>query len=331
MRRGSLVQWRSPPRPILDGLLALGLLGVGAGAICAWLAPLHHLFDLGAMFAGPAFTSAVIGLGLAAVFRRWRLIAGFAAVGVALFVALLPQWFPARAPAMAGARPVTVYFANVWARNQDNAAIARSVQAVDADVVAMTEIADRHVPALPQILKAYPYRTSTAPARYFEGGPRTVIASRYRITASPVVVRDGLAAGEVIVRAPGGDIRLLAVHLTRPWPLDGRVRAQRDQTRRLAARIKAGEHDRILIVGDFNATASSAILKRFAREGGVTPAPALTGTWFHPLPGPLRIAIDNAFTGPGLTVLSRKVGPENGSDHLPIVVTVASANENPRR
>ena len=323
MSRKSLVEWRSPPRPILDGLLALGLLGVGGAAACAWLAPLHHLFDLGAMFAGPALASAVVVLAVAALFRRWKLVAGFAACAVALFVALQPQWFPAQPEAAAGARPVTVYFANVWARNRDNAAIARSVAAVNADVVAMTEIADQHAPALPEILKAYPYRTSTAPARYFEGGPRTVIASRYPISASPVTAQDGLAAGEVIVHAPGGDFRLVAVHLTRPWPLDGRVRAQRDQTRRLARRIKAGEHRRVLIVGDFNATASSAILKRFAREAGVIPAPARIGTWFHPVPGPFRIAIDNAFTGPGLTVLARRVGPDNGSDHLPIVVTVA--------
>ena len=38
---------------------------------------------------------------------------------------------------------------------------------------------------------------------------------------------------------------------------------------------------------------------------------------------PPPIAIDNAFVGPGLTVTQRRVGPDNGSDHRPIVVTVA--------
>lgn len=325
MSRKSLVEWRSPPRPILDAFLTLGLLGVGGAALSAWLAPFHHLFDLGAMFAGPALTSAVVGLALAAVFQRWRMIAGFGGVGLALFLALRPQWYPAQPGAAEGAKPVTVYFANVWVQNRDNAALARSVQAVNADVVALTEIADHHATDLPEILKAYPYRTATAPARYFAGGPRTVIASKYPIDPGVTSLQDGLAVGEATIRAPGGDFRLLAVHLTRPWPLDGRVHAQRDQTKRLARRIQAGEHDRILIVGDFNATASSAILKRFAREAGVVPAPAFMGTWFHPLPGPFRIAIDNAFTGPGLTVAARKVGPANGSDHLPIVVTVVSA------
>lgn len=331
MSRGSLVARHSSPLPILDAFLALGLLGVGVAAACAWLAPVHHLFDLVAMFAAPAFASAVIGLGLAALFRRWRLVAGFAPVAVALFLALRPQWFPAQPEAAPGARPVTVYFANVWVQNRDNAALAGSIQAVNADVVALTEIADHHASDLPQILKAYPYRTATAPARYFAGGPRTVIASRYPIDPGVTSLQDGLAVGEATIRAPGGDFRLLAVHLTRPWPLDGRVHAQRDQTRRLARRIKAGEREQVLIVGDFNATTASAILKRFAREAGVTPARAVMGTWFHPLPGPFRLAIDNAFTGPGLTVLDRKVGPANGSDHRPIVVTVARTSKNPRR
>ena len=250
---------------------------------------------------------------------------GFGVAAAFLLLHLGPQWFPRHAPAAEGARPVTVYFANVWVQNQDNAAIARSVQQVNADVVALTEIADNHAPALPEILKAYPYRTATAPARYFQGGPRTVIASRYPLSPSSVSIQDGLAVGEVTVRAPGGPIRLLAVHLTRPWPLDGRVRAQRDQTRRLARRIQAGPAMPVLVVGDFNATASSAILRRFAKEAGLTPAPARLGTWFHPMPGVFSIAIDNAFAGPGLTVLDRKVGPPNGSDHRPIVVTVANA------
>jgi endonuclease/exonuclease/phosphatase (EEP) superfamily protein YafD len=322
----SAIREPSDGKPILIGLLGLGLIGVAGAAACAWLAPLHHLFDLVAMFAAPGFASAVVGLGLAALFRRWKLTGGFVVAALVLLLALRPQWFPAQPAAAAGAKPVTVYFANVWVRNRDNAALARSVKAVNADVVALTEIADHHATDLPEILKAYPYRTATAPARYFAGGPRTVIASRYPIEASPTTLQDGLAVGEAIVHAPGGDFRLLAVHLTRPWPLDGRVHAQRDQTKRLARRIQAGEHDQVLIVGDFNATASSAILKRFAREAGVTPAQAIMGTWFHPLPGPFRLAIDNAFTGPGLTVLRRKVGPANGSDHRPIVVTVARAN-----
>jgi len=323
---GPIVFEHAPRRGgFLAGLLALGLLGVGGAAVAAWLSPLHHLFDLVAMFAAPAFASALIGAAAALAMRGWRLAIAFAACAAALLMHLAPQWFPAEVPAAQGARPVRIYFANVWANNRDNAAIARSVQAENADVVAMVEIADQHAPALPDILKAYPYRTSTAPARYFRGGPRTVIASRWPIERSSVEIQDGLAVGEVVVQAPDGPFRLLAVHLTRPWPLDGRVRAQRDQTRRLAQRIRSGEHQRVVVVGDFNATAASAILRRFAGEAGVRPAQARIGTWFDPLPGPFRLAIDNAFVGPGMTVLERRVGPDNGSDHRPIVVTVARA------
>jgi len=309
----------------LGFLLGLGLLGVAGAAVSAWLSRFHHLFDLVAMFAGPALSAAVVGLVLATILRRWRMAGGFVAAALALFVFLQPQWSPRGAAPSPAAPPVTVYFANVWAQNEDNAALARSIAAADADVVALVEITDHHAGAMSEILKGYPYRTSTSPARRFRGGPRVVVGSRYPLGPSDTGLRDGLAVGEVTVSGPSGPFRLMAVHLTRPWPLDGRVRAQRDQTRRLARRIRAGEDERLLVVGDFNATASSAILRRFANEAEVTPAPARTGTWFDPLPGVFRIAIDNAFVGRGLAVTDRRVGRSNGSDHLPIIVTVKPA------
>jgi endonuclease/exonuclease/phosphatase (EEP) superfamily protein YafD len=316
----------TPRRSAFVGLLAwLALLGVLGVTVAAWLSRFHHLFDLIAMFAGPALSSALIAAVVAFLLRRRGMAISFVAGAALLLIHLGPQYFPSLPKPAATAHPVTVYFANVWAMNDDNAAIARSVQKANADVVAMTEIADQHVPALPDILKGYPYRTSTDPARNFAGGPRTVIASRYPIDQLDLSLHDGLAVGEVTVRGPDGPFRLMAVHLTRPWPLDGRVHAQRDQTKRLARRIHAGEDQRLVIVGDFNAPAASAILRRFSREGGVVSAPAWMGTWFNPMPGPFAIAIDNAFVGPGMTVTRRRVGPANGSDHWPIVVTVAPA------
>ena len=307
---------------IISLFLSLGLLGVAGGAAATWLAPLHHLFDLVAMFASPALTCAVIGLLLAAVARRWPMAGGFVAAGLALLLALRPQWFPAHPAPPAAVEPARVYFANVWARNHEVDAIARSVAEADADVVAMVEITDEHAAALPRILKAYPYRTSSRPARFFAGGPRAIVASKWPLRKA-AAVQDGLAAEDVIVSAPFGEFRLIAVHLTRPWPLDGRKGEQIDQTVRLAQRIRYGEQVPALAVGDFNATAACHVLSDFAGKGGVRPAPARTGTWPGFLPLPFRIAIDNAFVGPGLTVTARETGAANGSDHSPIIVEVA--------
>lgn len=304
--------------------LGLGLLGVAGGAAAAWLAPLHHLFDLIAMFAAPALTSAVIGLVLAGLARRWRLAGGFVVAGLALLLALRPQWFPSHPEPAPGAAPVRVYFANVWAQNHEVEAIARSVAAADADVVAMVEITDEHAAALPRILKDYPYRSSSQPARFFAGGPRAVIASKWPLRKTPVL-QDGLAAEDVMVAAPSGEFRFIALHLTRPWPLDGRKGEQIDQTVRLALRIRHSERAPVLAMGDFNATASSDVLRDFAGKAGVTPAPARVGTWPDFLPSPFRIAIDNAFAGHGLTVTRREIGAANGSDHRPIIVEIAPA------
>lgn len=304
-------------------ILGLGLLGVAFGAACAWLAGLHHLFDLVAMFAAPALTSAVIGAVLAALLRRWRIAGGFIAAGLALFLALRPQWYPAQPEPVTGVTPVRVYFANVWASNQQLDKLEASIKASKADVVGLVEITDAHAAALPGILRDYPYVSSSEPARFFLGGPRVVIASKWPLT--PVDhARDGLATKDVIVAAPQGAFRFIALHLTRPWPLDGRKGEQIDQTVRLAQRVQ-GSDGRVLMMGDFNATASSDVLRDFAREASVTPAPAKVGTWPNFLPMPFRIGIDNAFTGPRLAVVKREIGRADGSDHRPVIVEIAPA------
>ena len=311
--------------PYVTIFLGLGLLGVILGAAGAWLSSVDHLADVVAMFAAPALTSTAIGLVLSLLVRRWRYAAGYLAAGLALLLFLQPQWFPKHPPAEAGARPIRIYFSNVWAQNDEIDAMAASVAAAKADVVAMVEVTDGHAQAMDRILAGYPHRLSTRPARFFSGGPRVVVASRWPIEDHTNDIGDGLAVGDVTIRAPSGPLRLITAHLTRPWPLDGRMGYQRDQTRRLANRVRFGEREHVVLVGDFNATASSDTLRDFAADAKVTPARAVTGTWIHPLPGVFRIAIDNAFTGPGLAVTKREIGKPNGSDHRPIIVEVKPA------
>ncbi len=309
----------------LTFLLSLGLLGVAGGALGALLAGRHDLLDLIGMFAAPALTCAVIGVALALLLRRWKLALGYALAGLALFLCLRPQWFPQAPSAAPEAEPVRVYFANVWAGNRETDAIAASVHAAEADVVALVEITDEHAAALDRILKDHPYRASTRPARFFRGGPRVVIAAKWPVKEAYLGLQDGLAVGDTVVSTPQGELRVIAAHLTRPWPMDGRRGEQRRQADRLARRITGGQADRVLVVGDFNATGSSDVLRDFASQARLSPAPARLGTWPRQLPGVFRIAIDNAFAGPGLAIVSRELGQANGSDHRPIVVEVAPA------
>ena len=112
--------------------------------------------------------------------------------------------------------------------------------------------------------------------------------------------------------------------MTRPWPFRAKGALQR-QLWHITKGIKQGQPEPLVVVGDFNSTASGALLDAFARELELAPAAAPLGDWPTPLPAPFRIAIENAFAGHGETIVERTLGQPNGSDHQPIVFEVAPA------
>lgn len=308
---------------VLDLLVFAVVVAAGLTAGSALLADRAPVFALIEQFAAPALAVCAI-LAPAAFFtgRRWASLF-LTAAGGALLLNLQPQWFPPSTPAAPGAPPTRVYFANVWAQNDRMSTLKRSITAADADVVALVEVTEDHQRVMPVLLDQYPYLISGRPGRR-AGAARVMVASRVPVRVLSRDRADGLSALEVLVRAPKAPFRLIVVHTTRPWPFD-RPGAQADQLERVKARLYNGSPERTLIVGDFNATASSALLERFARQTTLRPAPAVIGTWPSAAPGPFRIGIDNAFVGRGLTVTGRRIGAPNGSDHRPIVLEVAPA------
>lgn len=308
-------------------MVALLLLAWSAASLtlaaAALLADRHYALDLLAQFAAPALVLAAAGaLAAAAALRPAFATANLLAFAV-LLVAMQPQLRPAT-PAAAPAPAVRVLFNNVWVRNPEPARLAATVAAEDADVVALVEVGPRHLRALEPVLRRYPHRIVSVTGRFRGRDPRILIASRHPLALRASERRDGLAVTEVDVAAPGLPFRLVASHLTRPWPFD-RPQAQHRQAERLARRILAGEPRRTLLVGDFNAVPAGAVLRRFSARTGLVPAPAPLGTWPAAVPAPLRIGIDNAFAGPELSLAARRVGPDTGSDHRPVLLTLRPA------
>lgn len=309
---------------VLDLAVFAAVVGAGLAAASTLLADRAPVFALIEQFAAPAAALAVIAAPAAFLTsRRWgaALLAASAAV---LVFGLRPQLFPESPPPAGDARAVRVYFANVWAKNDRMSTLKASIQEADADVVALVEVTEDHQRMLPVLLEDYPYLVSGRPGTRYAGAPRVLVASRVPVRAIGRERADGLSALEVLVRAPGTPFRLMVVHTTRPWPFD-RPDAQARQLERVKARLFNGGPERTLLVGDFNATPSTAVLERFAAQTRMRPAPAVVGTWPSAAPAPFRIGIDNAFVGRELTITSRRLGAPNGSDHKPLVLTVAPA------
>ncbi len=297
--------------PLLLGLLALSRFG-------------HRWVDILFQFTAPLLIVTVLLTAVLAGARMWAAtLHGLAAI-VALALAVAPQWFPASAAPRPGAPLVRIYSANVQALNTDVDAIRLSLVAVDADVVVLIEVGDAPAARLDQILADYPHRIASPRIERSSGAARSVVASRWPLTA----IRDrpdGLHAVGATVRTPLGPLNVLGVHLTRPWPFQEQW-GQISQTMALAA-VVSDLSGPVVVAGDFNSVSSARIGRQIRRDIGLRPAPGFPGTWPAAVPSVFGVTIDQVYRSPDLALVSRRLGRPTGSDHRPVVteITLAAA------
>jgi endonuclease/exonuclease/phosphatase (EEP) superfamily protein YafD len=133
-----------------------------------------------------------------------------------------------------------------------------------------------------------------------------------------------ISLGVVLQVEVGGEsVEIVGLHP--PSPLSSERARIRDEILSAGGDWAADSDAPVLVIGDFNATPWSHVVKSMARVGGLTDSlkgrglqPSWPAGW-----GPLMIPIDNALTSQGLVVVERRTGPPLGSDHRPLLVTVA--------
>ena len=82
-----------------------------------------------------------------------------------------------------------------------------------------------------------------------------------------------------------------------------------------------------IVLGDLNTTPWSAGYRELLEEAGLEDTRegyGLQTTWPSFLPAALRIPVDHVLVTPDLAAADRQVGPEVGSDHLPVWVELAA-------
>ncbi|MGN6363579.1 endonuclease/exonuclease/phosphatase family protein [Asticcacaulis taihuensis] len=290
------------------GASALSLAG---GLIClkTFHYPLLYLIDI---FTLP-FLTLTVGLTIAFWLIRektaWRL--GAVASGVWL-LALAPQAFVTQAPAPDKVPAVRLMFSNLYIYNKTPERLLDWVNEEKPDIIATVEnLTDPKY--TPTVNRRYPYQY-----KYRD----TVVYSRYPILASHRGDTE-YSFDMLDIRTPQGLMHLAVVHLCQP-----KIEThdcQSSQMMRLREDITADQRPNTVMVGDFNSDLSAYLLQDFAHDMGFRPMAAPIGTWPSVLPGILRIGIDNAFAGKHFSLSRRKVGPDNGSDHRPIVVDIRPA------
>lgn len=263
---------------------------------------------------------ALAGLVVAAIagVRRMRLAAGLAALVVAangaLVIGLGGFALPQAAPA--GAQVLRVASANIHGSMAALEKLSAAAKDYGADVVSAYEAPEDLTDA--DMARLFPdFARRVLPSERLEGWKmkrRSLIAAR---GAGDVDVTAFMGSHGVILRAGVDGVQIVTTHPPSPGAPD--VRWDRD--RQLASIAQGLDTEApFVIMGDFNTTpwghAYTAVPGERAGD------PRFEGT-FPAIAGPLGLPIDHVKFGGGLVLTDYRVGPDIGSDHLPLFATFA--------
>ncbi len=308
---------------VLAGAALVAVLVTAASflARASWLLELstHFRFQL-------ALGSTV--LLVAALMRRRLFVAALAALSVAANAAPLVPWIVA-GPAVvrAAEQPVRLMSANVYFRNADYAALLEQVREQDPDVLGLLEVDRAWLDGLSVLEAEYPWTVF----RPEEGAYGLALYSRlpFRPLPESPYSEDGLQTAVAVELDLGQQpVTLVLAHVRAPTS-PARARMRNAQFARLSEMLRDDDNAAKILIGDLNTTpwspwyrqlASTAQMKNAALGQGYLP------TWPAGF-GLLGIPIDHCLVSDALLVESFKTGGNFGSDHLPIVVELAPADE----
>ena len=306
---------------------------VGAALVAAGLLPLIG----GQWFLADLFSHfPVQGLSLAAVlfavgpltwrhWRRWRRwlwgvpIVAAAANGYWVLPLLPPiDGDPARPAATLG-----IMVANVNRVNQDTGRLTALLRRRRPDIAVVHEAGPNWRPAWAALRDIYPHQRLVGRI----DGRGGALLSRHPIERVAVEELGTFRAPTIfaVLRWRGAPLRVAVTHPKPPWSA-ARFRARNQLFEQLAAWAAKAPAAPTVVAGDLNVTPYSGAFRRLLRRGGLAQARAGRGiypSWPTFLPRALRIPIDHVLHNAAFRTISVELGPDIGSDHLPLIVRLA--------
>lgn len=293
------------------------ILVAATGVLCAFALPTIRVFPL-EVFANlrPQLAALALLLAIASAGVGRYGASAVLALACVVVVARAPELFERRgAPA---ARPeLKVIWCNIFKDPGVAERLARLAAREQADVVVIGE-PTRDFGRLQAAMNAFPYYFGATAADQHG----VVVFSRTPLSdtrlSAPFLGR-GYPVVSTSVSTGGGQITIVGLH---PTVARSPARLRARDTQVLAAAEIAEASAPAVMLGDLNAAPWTTALREVARRSGMRRLGTGTAsTWFAPFPV-LGLPIDHALVSPGVQG-SARVGPGVGSDHLPLIVTIA--------
>ena len=289
-----------------------------AGTLLGFLGTWSWLCDLFSHFRAQYFIALALS-GALLLIPRWRkTAAAFGLLALVNLAVILPLYLPPAPKPAPGVPSVRLFLLNVNVGTGRTGDIAALLRRYDPDIVALLEVGDRVFAGLKDALAPYPSRLVFPREDSFGMG---FFSRRPLKQASKIVIGEaGLPSILALVEMPRGECTVLVTH---PLPPAGAEwsRLRNEQFARLAETAR-GIPGPLLLVGDLNAAPWNQHFRRLLRDSGLQDSARGRGvqpTW----PAGsilLRIPLDHCLHSPSVRILDRQIGPDVGSDHLPVIM-----------
>lgn len=311
-------------RPVsLKGLLQAAAVVTVAFSFVTSIGIPHHAIDLFSHFRLQYLIVSILLLVVFLFMRSYRYsLALFCSAIFSLW--LVAPWYLQGyddQPVPADRQTLTLVHANIRSSNKQYDRLHDFIDSEKPDIIFLQEFNTAWLKGSSYLLQDYPYSYSEPRSGNFG------IAAFSKIPFDSISHVDSPPLGYPTIVASitirGHAIELFSSHPTIPLGAD-HYAARNAQLESLTDLLK-GAGDRVVLMGDFNASVWDRQLLQLERETGLRNVRRGFGvlpTWptFFPI---AMIPIDHAFASPNIGVTNVRKGENIGSDHLPLIVTLS--------
>lgn len=312
---GEFFRLRLHPWGLLTAAGAWAFVGTLIGFLgCLWW-PLDLFSHFRCQYLATLLLIAAI-LALGRQGRRALLVGGFA---IPNLLVILPFYLGGTAPSGSGDSPsLRAMLLNVNTRSGDPARVARTIQDADPDFLLLEEISEEWLGKLEDLHQSHPHSVVQTRSDNFGIG----LFSKLPLEGGRIVYLGDAFVPSVIgkVEVQGKWLHIFGTH---PPPPGGRQSTGwRDQQLASIPEYLRAYPEPLLLLGDLNVSPWSCHFKRLLAGTGLSDSARGRGvqpTWPAGLPF-LWIPIDHCLYSKGIEIRERRVGPNVGSDHYPVIV-----------
>lgn len=314
---------RLAPRRYLSllGLLQAAAFMTAIFSIATFFEFLHRYIE---MFSHFRLQYLLVSGLLALIFTGFRLrnhAMTMAVITIINAVPVLPWYFGSHASPPTDASTISILHANVLSSNKQYELLTTLIAEQKPDIVFLQEFREGWLEPLSSLAKDYPY-THFVPRDDNFG---IAVMSRLPFSDVDQIVSPPLGFPTLVVRIPilDSDLTIVSTHAMPPVGLtrfDAR-NEQLDDTAQIIAAIRGPA----VLIGDLNVSMWSNYYRKLETDAGLRNAGIGFGvipTWPRFLPVAM-IPIDHCLVSDEISVLDLRSGPDIGSDHLPLLVTLA--------